>query len=483
MTGLALYFTAGRFHATPWGRHVNEGAVEWPPSPWRILRALVAVWQRTLPDVSRSDAAALLGRLAAPPHFVLPPATVGHTRHYMPGKSAEERPLILDTFVALDRRQPVQVVWPQVQLSPAERSLLARLAANLPYLGRAESWCRAELIDQPGVINCAPAAAGVHATGERAEVLAARVPLDLQALMVETAGLRRNRRLEPPGSCRVAYVRQAGALQSDPPRDLPERLRPETPRPTVVRYSLDSTVLPSLTEAVAVGELMRRSAMAWYGRLNGGAASPVLAGKDAGDNPLKGHRHAFYLPSDEDGDGRLDHITVWAPGGLDERELAALAAVRRLKRYDGRIAVDLVLLGSGEPADFGTGLLARARTWRSLTPFVLNRHPKVRGGVTVPRRVIDDPVEQLRRELQFQGHPEPDTIVPEPYCYLERRSLHWLEFRRHRSGKDRGVQALGFRLTFAEPRQGPLALGYGCHYGLGLFVPLPPEAANRETAQ
>ncbi|MHC1769940.1 MAG: hypothetical protein AB9869_37600 [Verrucomicrobiia bacterium] len=31
-------------HATPWGRHVTEGAVEWLPSAWRILRAPVATW-------------------------------------------------------------------------------------------------------------------------------------------------------------------------------------------------------------------------------------------------------------------------------------------------------------------------------------------------------------------------------------------------------------------------------------------------------
>ena len=33
MTAVALRFLAGRFHATPWGHHVNEGVPEWPPSP------------------------------------------------------------------------------------------------------------------------------------------------------------------------------------------------------------------------------------------------------------------------------------------------------------------------------------------------------------------------------------------------------------------------------------------------------------------
>ena len=45
MLAVGLKFPAGRFHATPWGRHVNEGAPEWPPSPWRLLRALLAVWK------------------------------------------------------------------------------------------------------------------------------------------------------------------------------------------------------------------------------------------------------------------------------------------------------------------------------------------------------------------------------------------------------------------------------------------------------
>ncbi len=37
MLAIALRFPLGRFHATPWGRHVNEGAPEWPPSPWHAV--------------------------------------------------------------------------------------------------------------------------------------------------------------------------------------------------------------------------------------------------------------------------------------------------------------------------------------------------------------------------------------------------------------------------------------------------------------
>ena len=50
MTVIELHFLAGRYHSTPWGRHVNEGQPEWPPSPLRLLRALYDAWRRKHPD-------------------------------------------------------------------------------------------------------------------------------------------------------------------------------------------------------------------------------------------------------------------------------------------------------------------------------------------------------------------------------------------------------------------------------------------------
>jgi CRISPR-associated protein Csb2 len=46
MIALNFRFPAGRYHATPWGRHVNEAALAWPPEPVRILRALIACHYR-----------------------------------------------------------------------------------------------------------------------------------------------------------------------------------------------------------------------------------------------------------------------------------------------------------------------------------------------------------------------------------------------------------------------------------------------------
>ena len=80
MIRLLFEFSAGNYHATPWGHHVNEGLVEWPPSPWRIIRALLATgytklgWQQ-VPDEMRRLVEALAGR---EPSYRLPHATNGH---------------------------------------------------------------------------------------------------------------------------------------------------------------------------------------------------------------------------------------------------------------------------------------------------------------------------------------------------------------------------------------------------------------------
>src|SRR5947208_16374451 len=95
---LRLLFPAGRYHATPWGRHVNEGVPEWPPSPWRLLRALIAVWRRTCPDLSEAQVRRVLESLLGPPCFRLPASRPAHTRHYMPWekKGPADRTLVFD---------------------------------------------------------------------------------------------------------------------------------------------------------------------------------------------------------------------------------------------------------------------------------------------------------------------------------------------------------------------------------------------------
>jgi len=447
-----------------------------------MLRALVATWKRTLADeIPEARIRGLLGKLAPPPRFILPPAAVGHTRHFMPWckEGPEDKTLVFDTFVAVDPAQPLVALWPEGEFAADELQDLSRILERLPHLGRSESWCAAQvLMTPPGEANCRPLPAGTQpGPGEESVlVLAASEPLHFEALFAETADLRKRRMdpMRPPGTRWVPYARPTESLVPRPA----QRGGPRAPKVTVARYVLDGPVLPLLTSAVEIGDLARRGSMAQYGRIHGGRASRILSGKDEAGRPLQGHLHASYLPTDEDGDGWIDHLTVWAPGGLEADDQEALARVRVLQARGRRPPVNLILQGMGDPEDFHAPIFSVAATWRSVTPFVLVRHPKLRGnamGGQQQKRWVDAPADQVRLELRRRGFPEPVEVTPVPEAVLRGRSLPWLAFRRWRGRGASAGHAHGFLLRFPEPVRGPIALGYGAHFGLGLFVPEQEE--------
>ncbi|MBZ5586669.1 MAG: type I-U CRISPR-associated protein Cas5/Cas6 [Acidobacteriia bacterium] len=92
MTTIELRFPAHRFHGTPWGRHVNEGVPEWPPSPYRLLRSLFDAWKRKRPDLPETRVEEVLRALASePPRFALPKGTASHTRSYLNSNTEDPR--------------------------------------------------------------------------------------------------------------------------------------------------------------------------------------------------------------------------------------------------------------------------------------------------------------------------------------------------------------------------------------------------------
>ena len=107
MLAIELQFPAGRYHATPWGRNVNEGEPEWPPSPYRLVRAVVDVWKRRKPDWPQERVEPLLQCMSGPANFALPTATSAHTRSYLSSntRNPSDKQLIFDAFVVPDGGQ------------------------------------------------------------------------------------------------------------------------------------------------------------------------------------------------------------------------------------------------------------------------------------------------------------------------------------------------------------------------------------------
>ncbi len=516
MIALSFHFTAGRYHATPWGRHVNEGAVEWPPSPWRILRALIATWHRKFSqEIPEHSFRPLVERLTDLPVFYLPKAALGHTRHFMPQKDplGADKTKIFDAFVSIHPDDGLIVAWPHVTLSPEEREVLTSLASGLSYLGRAESWATAEVLDQwDGDINCRPIEAGVSVEEERVRVLAAMtpdsfvawkmgfeaeavgvvgiaakargmkkvapspVPPDLwSALHTETSDLQRQGWSAAPGSRWVDYMRPDDAFRVTYQR----KPKIEQIRPTVARFALSSAVLPRLTDAVFLGERMRQALMAKSRGLNGSEhALHVFSGKGADGLRLDDdHSHAFYLPSDEDGDGWIDHMTVYATQGFDKHAQQAIGMIKKLWGSGGH-DIHTVLVGVGQSQDYGGFLirdgqaptLAQSRIWQSVTPYVLTRHLKKNGK--------DSPILQVARDLLRRRFPTPEHIESLDHTKINGKKVRWLEFRRFRNGGGGQLadsHGFGFEIIFSEPVRGPIALGYACHFGLGQFVAVPDE--------
>lgn len=229
--------------------------------------------------------------------------------------------------------------------------------------------------------------------------------------------------------------------------------------------------------------------------------SEAITGKREDGTPLDGHLHAHYFATDEDHDGRIDHITIYAPRGFDDADLEALGSLRTIFRSGNRPEVKMVLTGLGglevfsreagrdacAPRQPEVSIFAEAKRWRSVTPFSLPRFPNRGGGK--PPRPRDLPDGQLIRELKNRGLPEPISIkrvegyevggapfeggtrgMP-PEGGTTKRLIRWLEFHTTRYNGTKGNGLAGFEIEFAEPVRGPIAFGFACHFGLGLFLP------------
>lgn len=480
---IELTFPAGRYHATAWGRHVNEGVPEWPPSPYRLIRALYDAWKRKLPDWDSDRVERVLTALSSSlPSYLLPVSSVAHTRSYLNtnGRDAtKDKTLIFDGFVVLNPRATVLMGWPECL--PAEASLLDdldSLLSVLNYLGRSESWISARVVrGVTGVEwNCRPARPQESLAGEIVSVAVPVSPEEykpaligkgkkaqtygwFEAIATGTGLLLEHGMSHPPAMRFAEYVTSVEDIQSA--IVAPARRQDSTIRS--VLYSLDSKVLPLVTQTLEVAEQVRVRLMGIHKRLAGGDArvSPLFSGKSPDGSPLSGHRHCFVLPQDRDGDGRIDHILVHSRHqAFDDRERMALDGLEALWQHGGKPDVRCV------PVQWG-GVLPQGSEFISATPFVLSRHRKPNRGSFEEWLHAE-----VARECMNHGLESPAAISIVPNLTLQvGRSIRWAEFRRNR--KEDPVRAgLGLLLRFSQKVQGPIALGYGCHFGLGQFRPV-----------
>jgi CRISPR-associated protein Csb2 len=342
---------------------------------------------------------------------------------------------VLDTFAVIDRVDaPLYVRWPE-DLSAEEAALLKGLLESLPYLGRAESWIKAELADAAPATGWIEPNARAGEDSERVDLLsplspealkvwredalaralqqrlselsaagkkAALKPADRKkiedslpqnvfaALTAETGVLQRAGWSIPPGTKWLSYWRPADALERPPS---PSSGPIKKAAVTAVLYAVSSetrsgATLPPLKDSLRRAEMIHKALVARATEKHGNG-EVQLSGQRLGA-PAKGHRHpSVFCASLACIDGRstnvarasIDHVLVCAHPDAPFDDLS-LVALRSLQQSFARGAGTLWLtrlweLSPGEKSQFP--LLANALAWESHTPYFAPRHIKRRG--------------------------------------------------------------------------------------------------------
>jgi len=470
---VAIWFPLGRYHATPWDRSVNEGAVEWPPSPWRLLRTLVATWYTRWPELPARELDRILEELGEPPAYRTPETSPGHTRHYLPDLAHRtgatgNTDLTLDPYRWVPRDEPLLVRW-EARLPPEQRETLAKLLELVPYLGRAESVCQARLLDpteepEPDGQWWRPGAAG----GEQVRLLAPALPVRRPLLELGTVEVRKQRRTVPPETRWVTYTR---SVADSPATSAAGESATEV---DAIRFTVQSRAGLRSGNGVLLADEVHRIVA---GTLKGGRPEVIGHGGAATN-----HQHAHWVPlaSEPDGSAYVTSLLMWVPAGLTQQEVGQILAHARLRGLSGRRGkgyevkglprLDLLLQAVGPVWQVAPELCRRARRWRSLTPYLPVRHHK-------PNRetLLEYLAGDVRTELGYRGR-SADVAVE----ISDTLSSDWaLSFRRYRMKEHLGKarRGYGLTLTFRTEVPGPLLLGQLSHFGYGIFVPDEPDEA------
>lgn len=493
-------FPLGRFHATPWKVFpYDDPHGEWPPSPWRLVRAVLSrsfQLDREIADSTVSHATlrnALVRAFATSEVSWQLPASTWRgpgLRQYQPAEfrrvpaSAKEPGMmaynttkVLDNFWVTCNSNNAPVVWlfNGSEWTDALLSHLDACLARMTYFGRAESITEIRRLPATPV-DCLPLVK-LHQrrTGNSVPVLALKPDANLAQLEATTDALSVKDTNIPPGSRWMFAERPARPAIKPMPRS-----RPELPPVSLIQFAIGSKVAPRYRDTVLITERFRnrvlgcftkiltnRPSMKWSeapGEIREQAL--LLSGKDSHGNPATGHRHAsFFICGTPDLPSRL---CVWRDEPFtDSEQRAILEAAGRplpLNYKDDPWTLNLVPLDKLVPAPPGLHGSTH-RKWKSLAPYVPPLHVYGRSGKEKSGCAV---AEQVTRELESRGFPV-DKLV------ADITEFGWVKIHRVKAeqGGRTNNEKLGYmvKLTFGQAVQGPISLGASCHFGLGLFVP------------
>lgn len=505
MLTLRLSFPWGRYYAHPWGQNpARITEAEWPPSPWRLLRALAAAWFRAHPGQGPSAELILtletLGKEL--PTFILPKVSFSRAIHYQPNYGVTPKD---DASLAKYKRVrhenhfvvvggPVLIRWEMNGVSEetahTARSLISEIADCVSYLGRAESVCELQVENQEGE-NADLAQVAVH-EGKPCR----RIGPDYRDAFCPVAGVfqaadlwQRRSGCTTPSSAPVHLVQDlldapqplpdgAAWYSYQMPTGWPQRFvtrhahpaRPMRKGSRIVAHFLDFSLqcrIPVPTKhVVSLATAFRAAAIRNFKRGDANLQSFALSGHDRPEGLDGNHLHAFYLPIPNSAGNALERLRVWCLRGFTQREIDAMLAVGALYWADARFPVRPVLLNVSRTLPS----MKCSTRWNSLTPFVAPRYWHRKRNGRVRESLVPD--RQLAHCLRENDGPI-DCIVS-PMTLGVNRDWEVCKIHLPSAACVEPESRIGVRLqlAFAKPVALPLpAYGHSCHFGLGLFVP------------
>ena len=500
---LCQLFPLGRFHATPWRANPFADALgEWPPSPWRLVRAVVSrwyQWQRETYSVAQEARLDLLIRALCSSSYRFHLSAVARrgspVRQYQPvefgwnpaGKkeAAVQRygtSLVQDNYWCVPRDRDGATWWfiDGDHWNDDLVEMLDRCLERVTYFGRTETFSLLRRVEGPTPeVNCV---LGDNATASSVPVLVPESTATRENVERITGDPDQVSRSIPTG----AKMLHARLPKRSVTRDSVTEVFVQDERHLIQlaigwNVAPPSRVVARLTARFRGGvlrELLRiktDGASTTWGDADEKVRAQVadMLGKDARGRKLEDHRHTEFFTWLEG--ASPTRLLVWRgarPFDQDERLAIYRAASRDISWASAgpdttSWKVRVVPLDSVVPPPPGFDEVC-ATDWESVTPFVPARH-YLRGGK--PRESESIP-SQVQRELAARGLvATADGVEVQAVDDAGWMAVHVPRSERSKQAFIGDRRGYWLRLRFATPICGPVRLGHSSSFGLGLFRP------------
>ena len=226
---------------------------------------------------------------------------------------------------------------------------------------------------------------------------------------------------------------------------------------------------PSIRQTILVGEALK------------GVVTRVSADRGLGllpqafyEDPERKHGHAFWLAVDDDNDGLIDHAWVYAANGIPDSVKVALRLVEFVRIGSDRFGLAADVTGvTGEGTAIGP-----ATVWTAATPYITPQHrlnknkTKEREAFTADAQLRDEIAKRPRNEITSRRLPTPVSVTWKSASLIGDDPALGTSFETRRQKDVRPPSDFVAKfptVTFPEPVTGPLAFGFGAHFGLGML--------------